>query len=78
MRMRTIEQGITYIKERDPHTQFTRNALRQLVLIGEIPSVRVGNKYLVALENIEKYLANGTVLSQPAPNNQTSIQRIEV
>lgn len=56
MRMRTIEQAAGYIKSIDPETAFTKTALRRAVISGELPSIRVGLKYLVALENIDAYL----------------------
>ena len=40
MKMRTIDQCAAYVKSIDP---------------GEIPSVRSGRKYLIALENLDKY-----------------------
>ena len=33
----------------------TRTAIRRLVITGEIPSRRIGVKYLIALEDLEKW-----------------------
>lgn len=60
-RMRTIPQAAAWAKEVDPCTALTRTALRRLVLAGEIPCVQVGVKRLVALEDLESYLAGGRV-----------------
>lgn len=56
MKMRTIDQCAAYIKAIDPESSLTKTAIRRMVITGEIPSVRAGQKYLIALENLEKYL----------------------
>lgn len=48
--------GRVYIAANDPKTALTQTALRRLVKTGAIPSVRIGTKYLVALEAVEEYL----------------------
>lgn len=55
-RMRTIEQAAAWLQEADPETAVTKTALRRLVTTGQLPSVRVGSKYLVDLGTLEKYL----------------------
>lgn len=65
--MRTIQQCIDTLKEADKNTALTKNALRQMVLQGLLPSVKVGNKHLIAYENLEIYLkGNITPQEQPA------------
>lgn len=56
MRMRTIREASEHITAVDPETALTQTALRRLVKTGAIPSVRIGTKYLVALEAVEEYL----------------------
>lgn len=56
MRMRTIREASEHIAAVDPETALTQTALRRLVKTGVIPSVRIGTKYLVALEAVEGYL----------------------
>lgn len=56
MRMRTIDQAAEYVKATDPDTALTKTAIRRLVTTGALPSVKVGQKYLVALENLDAYL----------------------
>ena len=58
-RMRTINQAADYLKEQDSETAFTTTALRRLIVTGTLPSVRVGNKYLVSLEVLDDFLSNG-------------------
>ena len=55
MRMRTLPQCVAYLKESDPDNALTACALRRLVRSGELPSVRVGTKYLVALETLDSF-----------------------
>ena len=52
-RMRTLKSAYEYIKQNDKETQLRPYALRQLVITGKLRSVRVGNKYLVDLSDIE-------------------------
>ncbi len=54
---RTIKEAATWFKAQDPDTALTETAIRRLVRTGEVPSVRVGRKYLVNLEALESYLA---------------------
>lgn len=60
---RTINNAAAEILAADPNTAITKWMLRTLVRTGEIPIVKHGNRYLVALEDIEAYLAN--VAAQP-------------
>ena len=46
-RMRTIAECAQLLKEADPGTAITKNAIRTKVLTGEIPSVQVGRKRLI-------------------------------
>ena len=55
-RMRTIDQAAEWLRANDPETAFTKTALRRLVTTGELPCVRVGQKYLVSLETLEDFL----------------------
>ena len=47
---RTIQQAYECLKELDAETAITYNALRQMVISGLIPSMRIGKKYLVDLD----------------------------
>lgn len=62
-RMRTIDQAAEWLRATDPDTAFTRTALRRLVTTGELPSVRIGQKYLISLETLEEYLQGSVPLS---------------
>ena len=65
--MRTISEAITEIKEADPQTALTPTALRRMVKIGEIPSVRAGCKYLVNLDILFEYLSNPSNTADKSP-----------
>mgnify|MGYP001184562513 CR=1 FL=1 len=49
-RFRTISQAYEFLKSTDDETAVTEHALRQLVVSGRIPSVRMGKKYLLDLD----------------------------
>lgn len=67
MRVRTIEQLYADVKRLDPDTALTKTALRRLVLSGDIPSRRAGQKYLVTMEALEAYMNGGQADAKPAP-----------
>ena len=67
MRVRTIEQLYADVKRLDPGTALTKTALRRLVLSGDIPSRRAGQKYLVTMEALEAYMNGGQADAKPAP-----------
>lgn len=58
--MRTIDNMMAIIKAQDPNTALTKTALRRFVVTGTIPSVKVGNKYLIALEDVEEFLGGAS------------------
>lgn len=75
MRMRTVDQAAAWLHEQDPETALTKTALRRLVVTGQLPSVRVGQKYLISLETLEDYLAGSVPLPIQVASN---IRRIEL
>ena len=66
-RMRTIDEAAKWLLENDPETALTKTALRRLVVTGQLPSVRVGQKYLISLETLESYLRGSDEVPAPAP-----------
>lgn len=68
-RMRTIDQAIAWLLDNDPGTALTKTGLRRLVTTGQLPSVKVGQKYLVDLDALESYLSgtNPPPLRMPPP-----------
>lgn len=67
MRVRTIEQLYSDVKRLDPDTALTKTAIRRLVLSGDIPSRRAGQKYLVTMEALEAYMNGVQAEPKPAP-----------
>ena len=59
---RTINQAYECIKALDADTAITQHALRQLVVSGQMPSMRVGKKYLIDLDILSGLL--GAQVSQ--------------
>ncbi len=47
---RTIQQAFESIKALDANTAITYHALRRMVVSGQMPSMRVGKKYLIDLD----------------------------
>ena len=59
---RTIQQAYECIKAQDADTAITYHALRQLVVSGQIPSMRIGKKYVIDLDVLLTFL--GVQVSQ--------------
>lgn len=64
-RVRTIDGCIAWIKEQDNQTALTKTALRSMVIKGLIPTVMVGNKYLINLDTLLVYLQGETPKAAP-------------
>lgn len=58
IRMRTINEAYTALKEQDPNTAITPYRIRHLVKQGMIPTVSAGNKYLINMDMLEQYFSN--------------------
>jgi len=67
MQIRTINAAIEELRSKDQDNCLTKNGLRQLIITGKIPSVSIGNKYLVSMETLSSFL-QGSVI--PQPNNE--------
>lgn len=65
-RMRLISEAYDEIKEADPNTALTMTAFRRLVLDERIPSIMIGNKRLVSMEDVEYFFQHGDDL-EPEP-----------
>ena len=62
--MRTIDEAAAFLRQADPNTAVTKTALRRLIRSGEIPSVRVGAKYLVDLGVLDEFFGGQTAKRQ--------------
>lgn len=65
----TIDQIIAERKKVYPDDGLTKNALRKLVVTGQISSVMVGQKYLIAFDAVESFLSNPPTIAQEAGQN---------
>ena len=50
-----FEGAADELRKRDPGCAISAHNIRQLVLHKEIPSRKAGSKYLVALDDVERY-----------------------
>ena len=64
-RMRTIDQVADWLRKTDPDTALTKTALRRLVTTGQLPSVRIGQKYLLDLDTLTEYLKGTLPEAEP-------------
>ena len=55
LHFRSIHNAAVWFLENDPGTSITEYCIRQLVKSGTVPSIRVGKKYLVAVEALEEF-----------------------
>lgn len=58
-RMRTIKEAYEWLRQQDPQTGITKNAFRVMVVSGQIPSLKVGNKYLLNVDKMIPFLVSG-------------------
>lgn len=56
-KMRTIAEAFEHVKKSDPGTALTLYALRGMVKTGAIPSVKIGRKRLICLDDLNEYLS---------------------
>jgi len=74
-RMRTISEAAAWLRQADPESAFTKTALRRLVVTGQLPSVRVGQKYLLDLDALTGFLSGRTAAQTEAAG---VIRRVEL
>ena len=55
-RMRTINESLKLIKELDPNSSITYNAIKVLCLENKIPSIKVGNRIILNFDSLITYL----------------------
>ena len=75
-RMRLISEAYEELKAADPNTAVTKTAFRGLVLDGRIPSIPIGNKYLVSMEDVENFFIHGDAAETPAPPDRGKIRKV--
>lgn len=55
-KIRTLKDAHAYIKEIDPNSAVTAFAIRTMVVSGEVPSMRIGKKYLIDVDLLLCYM----------------------
>ena len=75
-RIRTLTETYNYIKEQDNETAITPNALRRMVVSGQIPCVKAGKKYLIDLDVLFEYL-KGTKPEDVLPGYKNPLKMIQ-
>lgn len=76
-RMRLISEAFAEIKEADPNTAITMTGFRRLVLDERIPSIMIGNKRLVSMEDVEYFFQYGDT-PQEIPKEAGKIRPIAI
>ena len=55
--VRTVKGAIEELRKEDPDSSVTEYALRTWIRTGALPSVKSGNKYLLDMEILKRFLA---------------------
>lgn len=59
-RIRTIEKAFNEIRQIDPDTCITKHFIKNLIIEGEIPYRKTGNRYLIDLDGLINYVKGDT------------------
>ena len=70
--MRSVKQAYEYIKEQDNETALTENTFRSIVRKGLLPTVKLGSRILIKLDDVDDFLENatGVVLDRIRPDSK--------
>ena len=63
--IRTMQDAYKMIKDSDPNTSLSYYLFRQMILNGEIPSIKTSGRYLLNMKDVEERFA--TQSSAPIP-----------
>ena len=58
-RIRTIEKAFNEIRQIDPDTCITKHFIKHLIIEGEIPFRKSGNRYLIDVDEVMNYMKGG-------------------
>lgn len=72
-KIRTLSEAYNFIKTSDPETAITQNALRRMVVSGQVPCVKVGKKYLIDVDVLLEFL-KGTKPEDVLPNYKNPLR----
>lgn len=74
-RLRTLTETYNYIKGTDSETAVTPNALRRMVVSGQVPCTKIGKKYLIDLDILFEFL-KGTKPEDVLPNYKNPLSNL--
>ncbi len=63
---RSIDKGYDELIAKDPGSSLSRHRFRQMVLSGEIPSIKAGVKRLIDISTLDEHLRNPNYIPGPA------------
>ena len=73
---RTINSAYSEIKKQDPESEISINGIKTGIRQGLIPSITIGNKVVVSIENILRFYSGRCVTAQDKTRNRsTSLAR---
>jgi hypothetical protein len=75
-RMRTAHQAAEYFKQLDPETSFTEYHINRLIKTGVLPVFKSGNKRLINLDKLIRYLNSEIKELEPVGKNYGKIRRV--
>ncbi len=61
-RIRTIERAFEEIRRTDPDTCITKHFIKNLIIEGEIPYRKTGNRYLIDVDEVIRYAQGERVM----------------
>ena len=67
-RMRGIREAVEEIKNNDPESIMTYDRLMRIVHRGDIPSIKLGTRYIINMDMLYQYLYNGSTVDVSKPN----------
>ncbi len=66
-RVRGIKEAAAELKKADPNTPIKEKTLRRLVLTGSIPCIKIGVRYYINMDVLNKYLTGGIKAEEKPP-----------
>lgn len=58
-KIRTIEKAFDEIKRLDPDTCITKHFIKNLIINGDIPYRKTGNRFLIDVDDVMIYMKGG-------------------
>lgn len=78
LQVRTIKEAYAEIKANDPNTSLTLSGFRYLVVSGEIPSIKRGNRWLIDMAVVESYFRGEILPKKNDSDRYGTLRKLEV